>query len=50
MKSFDMNDPEIKQRTIANNDVAFSFLTNTPIVPGHALICPIRTVETWGCL
>lgn len=37
--------PEIKERTIARNDLAFAFPTNLPIVPGHLLICPVRHVE-----
>lgn len=43
---FDIDDPKIKERTIGKNGLAFSFLTHIPIVPGHALICPIRIVET----
>jgi diadenosine tetraphosphate (Ap4A) HIT family hydrolase len=37
--------PEIKQRTIADNDTAFAFLTNIPITPGHTLVVPKRIVE-----
>ena len=36
---------EIKGRTVAENDFAFAFPTNTPIVPGHLLICPKRHVK-----
>ncbi len=37
--------PEIKDRTIAENDLAFVFPTNIPIVPGHLLVCPKRCVK-----
>lgn len=46
MLSFDVNHPSIQERLIAKNSLAFSFLTHMPIVPGHALVCPIRCVET----
>lgn len=46
MHHFDINHPKIKERMIAKNSLAFSFLTHMPIVPGHALVCPIRPVET----
>lgn len=36
--------PEIKARTIIENDLAWAFPTNIPIVPGHVLIAPIRCV------
>ena len=45
MKNFDVESPRIKERTIARNHLAFSFLSYMPIVPGHLLICPIRVVE-----
>ena len=38
--------PDIRERTIIQNDLAFAFPTNIPIVPGHVLICPIRCVAT----
>ncbi len=38
--------PEIKERTIAENETAWAFLTNIPITPGHSLISPKRVVET----
>ncbi len=41
------NLPEIKERTIANNGLAWAFPTNIPITPGHVLICPVRHVETF---
>lgn len=37
--------PEIKERTIIDNKLAWCFPTNIPIVPGHVLICPKRCVE-----
>ncbi|MBM3197608.1 MAG: HIT family protein [Chlamydiae bacterium] len=46
MNSFDIESPRIKERLIARNDLAFSFLTQMPIVPGHLLICPIRAVAS----
>lgn len=46
MKSFDLENPQIKERTVWRNHLAFSFLTYMPIVPGHLLICPIRVVES----
>lgn len=36
---------EIKYRTIIENALAFAFPTNTPIVPGHILVCPKRHVQ-----
>ena len=35
---------EIKKRRITENELAFAFPTNIPIVPGHTLICPKRCV------
>jgi len=37
--------PEIKDRTIVRGDLAWAFLTNIPITPGHTLVAPIRHVE-----
>ena len=45
MKYFDINDTKIKDRIIIENDLAFAFPTNIPIVPGHTLICPKRNVS-----
>lgn len=45
MQSFNIDSPDIKERIIAKNDLAFSFPGYMPIVPGHILICPIRKVE-----
>lgn len=38
--------PEIKKRTIIENDSSFAFLTNMPINPGHTLVSPKRIVAT----
>lgn len=46
MKKFDIESPRIKERLVVRNDLAFSFLSHMPIVPGHLLICPIRVVES----
>ncbi len=37
--------PDVKKRTIIENDLAFAFPTNTPIVPGHILIVPKRHIQ-----
>ena len=34
--------PEIKARTLKRNDLAWAFLTNIPITPGHTLVAPVR--------
>ncbi len=36
---------DIKNRIIIENDLAYAFPTNMPIVPGHILIVPKRQVE-----
>jgi len=38
--------PEIKNREIIKNKLAWAFPTNIPITPGHTLISPIRCVKT----
>jgi len=38
--------PEIKERTIIENEHAWAFPTNIPIVPGHILISPKRCIAT----
>lgn len=43
---FDPESIRIKERMIARNALAFSFLAHMPIVPGHSLICPIRVVDS----
>lgn len=58
MEFFGVDSPELHERVISRNELAFSFLTNIPIVPGHVLICPIRVVPTcddlssdeWKCI
>lgn len=45
MEYFDINDPEIRERIIIENNLAFAFPTNIPIVVGHVLICPKRQVS-----
>jgi diadenosine tetraphosphate (Ap4A) HIT family hydrolase len=37
--------PEIKARTLKGNDLAWAFLTNIPITPGHTLVAPVRHVQ-----
>lgn len=37
--------PEIKARTIYENDLVWAFPTNIPITPGHILISPKRCVK-----
>jgi histidine triad (HIT) family protein len=39
--------PEIKERQIVENDLAWAFLTNIPITPGHTLIAPKRCVARY---
>ena len=38
------DDGAIKNRVILENDLAFAFPTESPITPGHTLICPKRHV------
>jgi len=42
--------PEIKQRTIIENDLAFAIPTNIPITIGHTLIIPKRCVAKFDDL
>jgi histidine triad (HIT) family protein len=37
--------PEIKARTIKSDELAWAFLTNIPITPGHTLVAPVRHVQ-----
>ena len=37
--------PDIEGRKIVENDLAFAFPTNTPIVSGHVLVSPKRHVQ-----
>lgn len=39
--------PEIRERSIIGNDLAYAFPTNIPIVPGHVLIVPVRCVALY---
>ena len=39
--------PEIKQRQIVENELAWAFPTNIPITPGHVLVVPKRCVERY---
>lgn len=39
--------PEIKERQIIENNLAWAFLTNIPITPGHTLIVPKRHVAKY---
>ena len=36
---------EVMERIIVENNLAIAFPTNTPIVPGHILICPKRHIK-----
>lgn len=38
---------DVTQRVIVDNELAFAFPTNSPIVPGHTLICPKRIVARY---
>jgi diadenosine tetraphosphate (Ap4A) HIT family hydrolase len=42
--------PDVKERQIIRNELAWAFPTNIPIVPGHVLICPIRCVDDFNDL
>lgn len=42
--------PEIKERKITENKLAWAFPTNIPIVPGHILIVPKRCVAALDSL
>lgn len=39
--------PEIQERKIIENELAFAFLGNMPIVPGHTLVVPKRHVAKY---
>src|SRR4051812_27610535 len=41
-------DRDIKARTIMQEELVWAFPTNTPIVPGHTLLVPVRHVATWA--
>lgn len=38
-------DPNVRDRIIIENELAFAFPTKTPIVPGHILIIPKRHIQ-----
>lgn len=40
-------DPAVKERTLAENELAFAFLSYMPIVPGHTLISPKRHIASY---
>lgn len=42
--------PDVKDREVVRNELAWAFATNIPIVPGHVLICPIRCVADFNGL
>jgi len=50
MRSFDPTCDDIRPRIITNNDLAFAFPTNLPIVPGHTLVSPFRVVPSLDAL
>ena len=39
--------PEIKERQIIENDLAWAFPTNIPITPGHTLISPKKCISKY---
>lgn len=39
--------PEIQERAIVRNELAWAFPTNIPVVPGHVLVAPIRCVASF---
>ena len=39
--------PEIKERQIVENSLAWAFPTNIPITPGHTLVVPKRCIERY---
>lgn len=43
---FDVFDPQISERIVLKNKLAFAFVNQMPIVPGHVLVCPIRAVAS----
>lgn len=40
--------PSVADRMVLRNKLAWAFLTNIPITPGHILIAPIRCVKTFS--
>lgn len=47
MRCIFCEEPEIKNRTVAENDLAFAFLTNIPITQGHILVSSKRCVANF---
>jgi diadenosine tetraphosphate (Ap4A) HIT family hydrolase len=45
MDYFDIQTIQEEQRLIIENEFAFAFLSYTPIVPGHTLVCPKRIIS-----
>jgi diadenosine tetraphosphate (Ap4A) HIT family hydrolase len=41
----DKNDEDVQERILFKDDLIVAFPTNTPIVPGHILVCPSRHVS-----
>jgi diadenosine tetraphosphate (Ap4A) HIT family hydrolase len=39
------DNPDVQERIIIEDDFAFAFPTNTPIVPGHILVVPKRHIQ-----
>lgn len=39
------DNPDVQGRIAIENNLAFAFPTNIPIVPGHMLVCPKRHIE-----
>ena len=38
-------DKDVRERVVIENDLAFAFLTQSPIVEGHVLLCPKRCLK-----
>lgn len=45
MDYFKIQTIQEEQRLIIENEFAFAFLSYTPIVPGHTLVCPKRIIS-----
>ncbi|MDD5456958.1 MAG: HIT domain-containing protein [Candidatus Margulisbacteria bacterium] len=43
---FDINTPHISDRLVYANELAFVFPAQSPIHPGHLLVCPRRPIKT----
>jgi diadenosine tetraphosphate (Ap4A) HIT family hydrolase len=42
--------PDVQQRIVLENELAFAILTNIPITPGHTLLVPKRVVSKFDDL